>query len=297
MTWRMESPAVHEYVNWKEERLATSRLPGVLVRLNLPHGGHLPHHLAGRVATHQVGMWTSSIHRPRGRFRYAGQPYYHEMKQATFVPAEIDWVAEVEESGPLKPAIFCDFDNDYIYETTGIDPHHRTEQLMACENGDVSQQALRLLADELRAPGFSHAVKVDSLCRLILVELARQLDAACSHAGGGGKGKLAPWQLGRIRDLAETVEGRPLTVCQLAQECGISPAHLRRLFKASTGTSVSTYVDGIRLDRAKALLADRTLPLKGIAHRLGFASASAFSAAFKREAGTSPNRYRQQIIA
>lgn len=293
----MESAAVHEYVSWTEERLATSRLPGVLVRLNLPHGGHLPHHLAGRVATHQVGLWTSSIHRPRGRFRYANQRDYHEMKQATFVPAEIDWVAEVEESGPLKPAIFCDFENDYIHETTGIDPHHCTEQLMACENGDVSQQALRLLADELRAPGFSHAVKVDSLCRLILVELARQLDSASPDAGGGGKGKLAAWQLRRIRDLVETVEGRPLTVCRLAEECGISASHLRRLFRATMGTSVSTYVEGIRLERAKAMLADRTLPLKGIAHRLGFANASAFSAAFRREAGTSPNKYRQQIIA
>ena len=83
----MESAAVHEYVSWTEERLATSRLPGVLVRLNLPHGGHLPHHLAGRVATHQVGLWTSSIHRPRGRFRYANLRFYLESTPATFVPA------------------------------------------------------------------------------------------------------------------------------------------------------------------------------------------------------------------
>jgi AraC family transcriptional regulator len=86
-------------------------------------------------------------------------------------------------------------------------------------------------------------------------------------------------------------------VCRLAEECGISAPHLRRLFRATMGTSVSTYVEGIRLERAKAMLADRTLPLKGIAHRLGFANASAFSAAFRREAGTSPNKYRQQIIA
>ena len=297
MARRMESAEVHEYVTWTEERLATSRIPGVVVRLNLPHGGSLPQHLAGREPTHQVGMWTSSIYRPRGRFRYATQSHYHELKQATFVPADIDWIAEVENSGPLKPAIFCDFEKEYFSETTGIEPLNHVEQLLYCENGNVSQQALKLLADELRAPGFSHAVKVDSLCRLILVELVRQLDDTHTNARAGEGGKLASWQLRRIRDIVETVEGRSITVRQLADECGISAPHLRRLFKASTGTSVSAYVDGIRLERAKTLLADRSLPLKGIAHRLGFANASAFSAAFKREAGSSPNRYRQQIAS
>ena len=288
---------MHEYVSWTEERLATSRIDGVVVRLNLPRGGSFPQHLAGCEPTHQVGMWTSSIHRPRGRFRYANQSEFHELKQTTFVPADIDWIAEVEYSGPLKPAIFCDFEKEYFCETTGMAPSDGFEQLLFCENGDVSQQALRLLADELRAPGFSHAVKVDSLCRLILVELARQLKSPQSDARIGEGGKLASWQLSRIRDLVETVEGRSITVRELAEQCGISAPHLRRLFRASTGTSVSSYVDGIRLERAKALLADRTLPLKGIAHRLGFANASAFSAAFRREAGTSPNRYRQQLIS
>ncbi len=288
---------MHTYVPWTEERLATSGINGAVVRLLLPYGGSFPSHIAGRESTCQVGMWTSSIHRPRGRFRYGHESESSELKQVNFVPAGIDWSAEMENSGPFEPAIFCDFESEYFYETTGVDPDQNVERLIASENDGITRQILRMLADELRAPGFSHAVKVDALCRLILVELTRQLERPREEPAISQVGKLAPWQLRRIRDVVETVEGRPIAVLELAEQCGISTPHLRRLFRASTGTSISSYVDKVRLDRAKSLLADRALPLKLIAHRLGFANASAFSAAFRRGSGTSPNKYRQQLLA
>ncbi len=203
----------------------------------------------------------------------------------------------MENTGPFDPAIYCDFQPEYFYETTGVDPDQNVERLISSDNDSTTQQILRMLADELRAPGFSHAVKVDALCRLILVELTRQFQQPQEESSISQGGKLAPWQLHRIRDFVESVEGRSITVAELAEQCGISAPHLRRLFRASTGMSVSSYIDKVRLDRAKSLLADRGLPLKLIAYRLGFANASAFSAAFRRGSGTSPNKYRQQLLA
>lgn len=291
-----EGARVHGYASWTEERIATSRIDGVLVRLNAPQGGVFPELMAGCEGTHQIGMWTSEIHRPRGLIRYGGSGDFTEMRRQTFVPAGVEWMARVSHAGPVRPAIFCDFDEAYFQETVGVTPGYETRQFLSgvSSSGIVIQQALRILVDEVRTPGFSHAVKVDSLCRLMLVELAREFGTWREDDRRPGTGKLADWQIRRIREYVETVEGQPITVADIAALCEISPPHLRRLFKATTGTSVSAYVDGVRLERAKTLLADRARPLKQISHILGFANPSAFSSAFRRAMGITPRSFRQQ---
>ena len=289
---------MYGYALWTDEIFATSRIDGVLVRLNAPKGGHFPKVIGGCEPTHQVGMWTSDIHRPRGLFRYGSRGAFTELRQLTFVPARVDWVAHVKPSGPpVRPAIFCDFDDAYFNEAVGVAPGYEAERLLSCVSlsGSVIQQALRILADEVRTPGFSHAVKVDSLCRLMLVELARQFGSWQDDERSPKAGKLADWQLRRLRDYVETVEGQPITVGNIATLCGISAPHLRRVFKATTGTSVSSYVEGVRLERAKTMLADRALPLKQIAYLLGFANPNAFSTAFRRTMGLTPRDFRQQL--
>ena len=47
------------------------------------------------------------------------------------------------------------------------------------------------------------------------------------------------------------------------------------------------------LERAYALLAQSTIPVKQIAARLGFATPSSFTLAFRRATGTTPACYRR----
>ena len=61
-----------------------------------------------------------------------------------------------------------------------------------------------------------------------------------------------------------------------------------RLFREATGETVKSYVERVRLTKAKALLSGTELPLKEISARLGFASPSGFSVAFRRLAGETP---------
>lgn len=99
-------------------------------------------------------------------------------------------------------------------------------------------------------------------------------------------------QLARIRAFIEQAQCQRVTISAIAELCGISTSHMRRLFKETTGMSLGSYVETVRIIRAKALLGEGRLPLKQIAYQLGFANPSAFSAAFRRATGITPKAFR-----
>lgn len=86
---------------------------------------------------------------------------------------------------------------------------------------------------------------------------------------------------------------RQAGVAEAAAACGVSREHLSRTFTALCGRPPAAWLRGERLRRAESLLRAGTLPVAEIAARCGFASASAFVAAFRREQGVSPGRFRR----
>lgn len=65
---------------------------------------------------------------------------------------------------------------------------------------------------------------------------------------------------------------------------------MTRLFVHDTGMSFDRWRTHLRLRAALPLLAERQ-PVSRVAHAVGYATASAFLAAFRRAVGTSPARY------
>ncbi len=100
--------------------------------------------------------------------------------------------------------------------------------------------------------------------------------------------------------MTERIEGAPaasITLSQLADDCGISPRHLMRSFKAATGITVGAYLTEARISRAGDLLTVSAMPIKQIAHHCGFQSAAAFSTAYKRMTGMTPAESRRSGTA
>ena len=89
-------------------------------------------------------------------------------------------------------------------------------------------------------------------------------------------------------------EGVWPTTSDLAALCGVSRSHLSRGYVTTTGTALSTHAAAIRHERAQDAILQSDQSIAQIAHRLGFASASAFGAAFRRTTGMTPHRYRTQ---
>lgn len=78
----------------------------------------------------------------------------------------------------------------------------------------------------------------------------------------------------------------------LAYEYGFSATHLGRLFKGATGQYFSDYLNGMRVQQAKHLLAHSSMKIKDISEACGYANAGYFYTIFKKVAGCNPSEYR-----
>ena len=83
-----------------------------------------------------------------------------------------------------------------------------------------------------------------------------------------------------------------LDVPELAARAGLSERSFYRKFTEATGKTPAHFVESLRLDAARALLAG-DLPLKAIAGKVGLSSPSRFGQAFERRFGMAPSLFRQ----
>lgn len=86
----------------------------------------------------------------------------------------------------------------------------------------------------------------------------------------------------------------PWTVERLGTQAGLSRAAFARRFTALTGQPPLTYLTWWRMTTAARTLRDSGTPLSAIARQAGYGSEFAFAAAFKRQYGTAPGKYRRQ---
>ena len=87
----------------------------------------------------------------------------------------------------------------------------------------------------------------------------------------------------------------PLTLSELAQNAGLSPTHLNRLFQTACGTSVMRHVTRRRLGFARAILTSGgDVSIKEVARLCGFTNSSHFSRVFTEIFEVSPRQYRRQ---
>ncbi|MFI6866716.1 AraC family transcriptional regulator [Nocardia sp. NPDC050406] len=97
----------------------------------------------------------------------------------------------------------------------------------------------------------------------------------------------------RAREVADALLADPAddrTLGAFAAAVATSPRTLARLFREDTGITFGQWRTQIRLAASLPLLA-AGMPIARIAGRVGYATPSAYVAAFRREVGVSPGRY------
>lgn len=84
----------------------------------------------------------------------------------------------------------------------------------------------------------------------------------------------------------------PVSLDTLGEIAGLSKYHLLRAFTKETGITPYSYLETIRIDRAKTLLRQGIVPAEA-ALCAGFSDQSHFTNAFKRFIGLTPGQYRR----
>lgn len=196
-------------------------------------------------------------------------------------------------NGGVLDILTCRFDPARFADATGLHDWdaRRLERCAAIVSPSIAALAVRLRRETLEA-GFGSALAIDALTDLLMVDLARLIGDGPARQGTSGG--LALWQVRRIEDALHAAEGNWPSTLALAALCGISRSHLSRAFAATTGTALSDHAAAIRQERAQDMIRAGVLPMSSIAHILGFATASAFSAAFRRATGLTPRQFSQR---
>lgn len=95
-----------------------------------------------------------------------------------------------------------------------------------------------------------------------------------------------------LRKMEATIEA-PESRAALADLAGVSLRQLERLFRSELGHGVHAHYLSLRLDRARQLLRETSMPVLEVALATGFGSASQFSRAFARAHGMTPTGWRR----
>ncbi|MBW8486695.1 helix-turn-helix domain-containing protein [Actinomadura parmotrematis] len=115
--------------------------------------------------------------------------------------------------------------------------------------------------------------------------------AACH--GPAGTGTPAHRALaGAAREALLTGAPAAAGLVPLARALGVSPAHLSRVFRRETGTTLTRYRNRLRVSRALDRIGSGETDLAALAADLGFADQAHLTRTVRRETGGPPGRLR-----
>ena len=120
----------------------------------------------------------------------------------------------------------------------------------------------------------------------LLMELAWNPDA--KSKGRTGKDLLS------LRIYLEEHFTEKISLEELSEKFYINKFYLTRIFKEQYGVSVNTYLQQLRITRAKQLLRFTDSSLEEIGLKCGIGEPNYFSRVFKKIEGISPSRYRDE---
>jgi AraC family transcriptional regulator len=140
---------------------------------------------------------------------------------------------------------------------------------------------------------------LDALFRQQLTDLlATRLLSA--HAGTPARiqqviGGLSPAALLRSIERLRSDDDMDVSLGALAADAGLSRFHFCRAFKESTGLSPHAWLRQHRLEQAMNMLRDSDVSVVSVAAALGYASQTAFAAAFRKLTGETPSDWRRRM--
>ncbi len=215
------------------------------------------------------------------------------------VPLEEHPVQDIDPSVPIDARVVCAaqrYENGLrsqhplLVELPAL-IHLPSHTMTSCPS---LSPCLQLLLRELEAESPGRGALVELLLETLLLYVVRHWIECEADEGRGWVGALRDAQIARALEVMHDTPAAPWTVERLASEAGMSRPVFARRFRDLTGRGPASYLGELRLRRASDLLRSTQRPLADIADEVGFASAFAFSRAFKRTLGVSPSHYRAE---
>lgn len=269
---------------------AAGAAPVHLVQLAQPPGDFSDPPLADLVIT--AGLSAHRTTYRNGSFRFSGQAL--PGKWSVFARGEANSIIIDDPSRFIGVAIPASVADPLLAR---LWPGHadQLERLQSLQAGPLIPQLIERLWDRAAAGLAEDAGRL--YCDALITVLVGELMQAAQVPVAPFRGGLAGWQKRRVADYLEAHYDRDIVLGDLAMLCGLSDDHFARAFRRSFGVPPYRYQLRLRLERAKALLADPELPVAAVAVLVGFARPQGLTRLFLRETGNTPLRYRRDVLA
>lgn len=98
-----------------------------------------------------------------------------------------------------------------------------------------------------------------------------------------------------LQFINDNLGSRDLSLAVVAEYVGLSASRFSTLFSQHMSCNYKTYVDQLRIERAKRLLEETSLMISEVAETVGYDSSYSFARLFKKKVGMPPNEYRAHL--
>lgn len=88
---------------------------------------------------------------------------------------------------------------------------------------------------------------------------------------------------------------KPITLDMIAEKSGLSKYYLAREFHRITGYTIVSFINQVRCEKAKLLLAEKEQTIESIANICGYSNFSYFTRTFTSVVGMRPSEYRATL--
>ena len=247
-------------------------------------------------------VWTEGI----------GDDYYYEKSGENYL-FFLPGTKEIEEIPTgvdlqririiVEPDIFRSFSSKFELMPTELKAliSNNSRQIFHQNVGAITPAMQQALQQIINCPyqGMARQIYLESKAlELISLQLTQLIQSQSEIISSSSSGCLQADDIERIRQAKSILEANlenPPSLMELARKVQLNDYKLKRGFKEVFGTTTFGYLQKIRMERGKNLLAKQMLTVAGVAQTVGYKSPSRFCDAFKKHFGITPRNYRMSL--
>ena len=181
---------------------------------------------------------------------------------------------------------------DEIANEQGVSRLELNCSIRSAQIDTVLKNLTLALLPALAKPDHTNRLFAEHASRTVIAHLAKTY-GSIQFRPQDCRGRLAPWQERRAKELLSADLSGNLSLSELANACRLSSSHFSQAFRQTVGYPPHQWLLTQRVERAKQLLLNTDQSLCEIALATGFADQSHFTRVFSQRVKVSPAAWRR----
>lgn len=183
------------------------------------------------------------------------------------------------QTNGLRPGNFDVSDTEYILPACGYLYDDRKSELI-----------FQNLLDMTKRDHYAVTWRCHYLASYLVLEIMHEMQIRQT-----AQNEHLPEIIVNVLEFIRTHYADDISTGSIAQQFGYHSVYLERLFKKSTGSSLTRYINGVRIEASKNLLLNSIESLESVAASCGFSDVKYYMRVFRQYVGMTPTQYRKNL--